>query len=92
MIVRILSEGQFKLPGAVIDDLNVIDNQMVDAVAVADEPKFRSLLGDMVGMIRERGEPVPVEELMQSDLILPEADLSMDEAASVFTGEGLFKG
>lgn len=92
MIVRILSEGQYQLPGAVVDDLNVIDNQMVDAVAVQDEPRFRSLLGDMVGMVRERGNPVPVTDLAQSDLILPEADLTMAEAASIFTGDGIFKG
>ena len=36
MIVRILSEGQFNLPGACIDELNEIDNQMVAAVESED--------------------------------------------------------
>ena len=92
MIVRILSEGQYRLPGAVLDDLNVIDNQIVEAVAVHDEPRFRELLDDMVGTVRRQGEPLPVDELVQSDLILPEADLTLAEAESIFVGEGIFAG
>ena len=47
MIVRILGEGQFNLPGAVIDDLNDIDNRMVEAVAAEDGVQFQSLLDEM---------------------------------------------
>ena len=36
MIVRILTEGQYNLPGAYIDDLNAIDNELVDVVAAED--------------------------------------------------------
>ena len=30
MIVRILTEGQFNLPGAFIDELNELDNKLVE--------------------------------------------------------------
>ena len=40
MIVRILTEGQYDLPGAYIDELNAIDNELVDVVADEDEEAF----------------------------------------------------
>ncbi len=92
MIVRILGEGQFNLPGAVIDDLNDIDNRMVEAVAAEDEVQFRSLLDEMFLLVRDRGEPLPLDQLVESDLILPETDLTLDEAEHIFIGDGLLAG
>ncbi len=92
MIIRILGEGQFNLPGSVIDDLNDIDNRMVEAVAAEDGPQFQSLLDEMFRLVRDRGEPLPVDELVESDLILPETDLTLDEAEHIFIGDGLLPG
>ena len=92
MIVRILGEGQFNLPGSVIDDLNDIDNRMVEAVATEDGAQFQSLLDEMFRLVRERGEPLPLDQLVESDLILPETDLTLDEAEHIFIGDGLLPG
>ncbi len=92
MIVRILGEGQFNLPGVVIDDLNDIDNRMVEAVATEDDAQFRSLLNEMFQLVRDRGQPLPLDQLMESDLILPETDLTLDEAEHIFIGDGLLPG
>ena len=92
MIVRILGEGQFNLPGAAIDELNDIDNRMVEAVEAEDRDALHSLLLEMETLVREKGEPVPLDELVESDLILPETDLTLEEAESIFVGEGLLPG
>ena len=92
MIVRILGEGQFNLPGSVIDDLNDIDNRMVEAVAGEDGAEFQSLLDEMFRLVRDRGESLPIVELVESDLILPETDLTLDEAKHIFIGDGLLPG
>ncbi len=92
MIVRILGEGQFNLPGSVIDDLNDIDNRMVEAVATEDGAQFQSLLDEMFRLVRDRGEPLPLDQLVESDLILPETDLTLDEAEHIFIGDGLLPG
>jgi hypothetical protein len=92
MIVRILSEGQFNLPGAQIDELNEIDNQMVEAVESEDRESFNRLLKAMLDLVREKGTEVPVDELIESDLILPEADLTLEEAEHIFIGDGLLPG
>ena len=92
MIVRISSEGQYNLPGSFIDRLNEIDNSLVEAVEAEDQAAFETLLKRMLDLVREHGEPVPVDELVESDLILPEPDLTLREAEELFVGEGLLPG
>ena len=89
MIVRILTEGQYNLPGAFVDRLNEIDNQIVDVVGDGDRDAFRKLLGEMLDHVRKNGTEVPVEELVESDVVLPEPDITLEEAAELFTGEGI---
>lgn len=89
MIVRILSEGQYNLPGAFVDRLNEIDNEIVDAVGDGDHDAFRKLLDTMLDHVRKNGTEVPVEELVESDVVLPEPDITLEEAAELFTGEGI---
>ena len=92
MIVRISSEGQYNLPGSYIDQLNEIDNELVEAVEAGEQSLFDSLLQRMLDLVRQNGAPVPDDELLESDLILPEPDLSLLEAKDLFTGEGLLPG
>ena len=92
MIVRISSEGQYNLPGSFIDQLNEIDNELVEAVAAEDQAAFETLLKRMLDLVRDNGTPVPVDELVESDLILPEPDLTLLEAEEFFVGEGLLPG
>jgi hypothetical protein len=92
MIVRILTEGQFNLPGAFIDDLNEIDNRLVEVVELDDEVKFAPLLKEMLDLVRNNGTPVPIDELVESDLVLPEPDITLVEAEELFVGEGLLPG
>lgn len=89
MIVRILTEGQYNLPGAYIDALNEIDNELVEVVAADDEPEFKRALKKMLDLVRENGSPVPLDEIVESDLVLPEPDITLLEAEEMFVGEGL---
>lgn len=92
MIVRIMTEGQYDLPGAYIDDLNKIDNDLVEVVAQENEAEFATLLKKMLDLVRDNGTPVPLDELVESDLVLPEPDITLIEAEEVFVGEGLVPG
>ncbi len=92
MIVRILTEGQYSFPGAGVDELNEIDNRLVEVVEDGNEEEFNQLLKQMLDLVREKGTTVPVDELVESDLVLPEPDLTLKEAEEIFTGEGLVPG
>ena len=89
MIVRILTEGQYNLPGAYIDDLNAIDNELVEVVESGDRDAFDLTLKRMLDLVRDNGTPVPVDELVESDLVLPEPDITLEEAGELFVGEGI---
>ncbi len=92
MIVRILTEGQYNLPGVHVDELNEIDNRLVEVVELEDRPQFDVLLKQLLDLVREKGTPVPVDELVESDLVLPEPDITLEEAEELFTGEGILPG
>ena len=54
-----------------------------------DRGAFHKLLDDMLDHVRKSGTEVPVEELVESDIVLPEPDITLEEAAKLFTGEGI---
>lgn len=92
MIVRISTEGQYRLSGADIDRLNEIDNDIVRAVQTGDSHTFDRKLSELLHHVRERGQEVPIDEIVESDIILPAPGITIDEATSIFSGEGLVPG
>ena len=89
MIVRISGEGQFKLPDEDAGRLNELDNRAVSAVEQGDETGFKELWSQMLELVASDGNRIDDEELVESDVILPPRDISFEEAAGEFTGEGL---
>ncbi len=89
MIVRIASEGQFRLPDDIQTKLNELDNEAVTAVESGDEDRFRELFEQMLELVENGGEPLADDELVESQVIIPPRDLSFEEAKGEFTGEGL---
>ncbi len=91
MIIRIMSEGQYRVSSAILDDLNLIDNRIVDQVAKNDEAGFKEELSRLITTIKAKGEPLDPAEIVESDIIVPPADLTLDEAKRVFSGCGLIQ-
>ena len=89
MIVRILTEGQDKLSSTYLDQLNEIDNKIVGMVETDNKESFHKLLEEMLNLVRENGTAVPIDEITESDIVLPEPDITINEAGELFTGEGL---
>ena len=89
MIIRIRTEGQYNLSGQFLDDLNDLDNKLVDIIAQEDRDGFETALKEMLDLVRNNGEAVPIDELVESDVVLPEPDLTLEEAEELFVGEGL---
>jgi PspAA-like protein len=89
VIVRIMGEGQYRLPEDVHGRVNELDNAVVAAVEKDDEDGFHVAFEEMLDVIRTAGEHLGDEELETSEVIVPPADTSMAEAAADFSGEGL---
>jgi hypothetical protein len=89
VIVRIATEGQYRVPDGSAEKLNELDNAAVAAVDGDDEDGFHTTFEQMLELVRREGQPLGDDELEDSDVILPPPDLSFVEAAAEFTGEGL---
>jgi hypothetical protein len=88
MIVRVSGEGQYRLEGAE-GKLNELDNAVVAAVQAKDQNDYRASYDALLQFVRSSGTPLPEDELVGSDLILPPPDLSLEEAEQEFQSEGL---
>jgi hypothetical protein len=89
VIVRVAGEGQYRIPDADQDKLNELDNAAVEAVDSGDEARFQELWGQMLTLVQSDGNALDNDELVESDIILPPRDISLEEARSEFTGDGL---
>jgi hypothetical protein len=92
VIVRIATEGQYRLDDEHAQRLNELDNAIVDAVEAGNEGTFRQLFDEMLEIVRSNGTEVGEDDLDASDVIIPPSDLTMEEAAEEFSGEGLIPG
>jgi hypothetical protein len=89
MIVRISGEDQYRLADDQTDRLNELDNAVVTACRGGDEAAYERTFAELLDFVRTQGTRVGDDELEGSDLILPPADLSFEEAGREFSGEGL---
>lgn len=92
MIVRILGEGQFHLSSAALDELNELDNRIVETVSTGDQEAFHRLFAQFLQTVRRQGQPLAVDDLRPSDVVLPGTDTSFAEARELFVEEGLIPG
>ena len=89
MIVRIMGEGQLRLDAGSLDDLNRLDEELGAAIDSGDDERFRAALLALLDAVRAVGTPVPDEELVDSDLVLPYAEAHVDEVRAMLTDDGL---
>lgn len=90
MIVRIATEGQYRLDDVKLAHVNELDNQLVQLVSSQDTEGFATVFAALLEYIRTNGEKLADTELVESSIILPAPDLSASEAAEFFSGEGMF--
>ena len=92
VIVRVAGEGQFRVGDNALAKLNEIDNRALAAVEGGDEDGFRALLAEMIALVRDHGETLADDDLSTSDVVVPPADTTMEEARAEFSGDGLIPG
>ncbi len=92
MIIRILSEGQYDVPDAEVDALNELDEKLEASVQRGETEQFTAALGALLDKVRSVGTPVPLDEFIESDLLLPFSDASIEEVQDLLGDEGLIPG
>ena len=90
MIVRLMHEGQYEVPDSLRDELDAADDRALAALADGDVDALNASVEEMWELVRANGTPLPADELTpSSDVIVPPADLTLEEAQELLTGEGL---
>jgi len=91
-IVRIMGQGQFRINEDTVKRINEIDDTIVQILQnerKADDQEYRTKITEMVQTIKSKGQKLEDKELVESDIIVPDTDISLDEAKKVFQGEGI---
>lgn len=90
-IVRIMGQGQFTVDNSTLKRLSELDDSIVQLVSKdrSDDTEFRNRLTELTRIVESKGKPLDPKEIIQSDIILPSTDLSVDEAKKLFMGEGV---
>lgn len=90
-IVRIMGQGQFTVDNKTLRELSRVDSSIVQLVSNdrPDDTEFKKRLSQLTKIVEMTGKPLSPKEIIQSDIILPSVDLSIEEAKKLFKGEGV---
>ena len=98
VIIRISGQGQFKVSTEILDKINEIDNSIVDLIENVSlgssdhkltQKELQAKLTEMNNLITSKGQPMDDKEIVESGVIVPDSDLSIEEATKIFKGEGI---
>lgn len=89
-IVRILGRKQSRVDKETVRDTNKVDNTIAEILEnenKADDQEFKTKIIKLVQTIISKGQKLNDKELVESDLIVPDSDISVEEAKKVFKGK-----
>ena len=92
MIVRILGLGQWTMEPEPLLELNDIDEAVEKAVAEGDRKQLRKELQRLVDAVRSNGQEVPDDLIVESDLVLPDVDATLDEVKKLLESTSEYYG
>ncbi len=94
MIVRILGLGQFRLEADDLPAVEGADDAVEQAISSGDDQALRRALSDLIDAVVQAGDPVPDQEFVASDVVIPPADSTLADLAEMGAEgeEGLIPG
>lgn len=92
-IVRVMGHGQFRVSNRTAKKISRIDNELIKIIESRKEgeKKYSRRVLDVLGLVKKDGIPLEHNEIIQSDIIVPGADISIEEAKNLFTDQHLLK-
>jgi hypothetical protein len=92
LIIRILGEGQYDVAESALDRLNELDDAVEAAIDAGDDAAFRAAFDALLDGVRTIGVTHDLQDIHESDLILPHGDASMAEVRDFLADDGLIPG
>ncbi len=82
-VLRIQGEDQFRLAEADRAQLDAFDKDLVAAINAGDEAAFKGVLTHLLEFVRNRGQKLPPDQIVKSDIVVPSEDMSLEEAKAI---------
>ena len=76
MIIRIVGEGQWQVPDIEMGHLNRIDARVEHAIETTSQNELTEALTELVTTVRTVGTPIADDNIIDSDLIVPDVSAS----------------
>lgn len=92
MIVRIMGQGQWVLEPEHLLELNELDRALEDRVEAGDQDGMVEALERLVEGVKRLGVEVPEDVLAESDLVLPDVDVTLEEVRALLDSTSEFYG
>jgi hypothetical protein len=89
VIVRISGTGQYELDDDSVKKLDELDTALTNAYHTGNDADFRACLHKAVTFVEQAGKPVPHEQILPSDVIMPPDDSGLEDAKDFMSNEGL---
>jgi phage shock protein A len=83
MVVRIVGEGQWRVPAGLAPALDGLDEALLSAINDGDESSYNRLVGQLTKLIKAQGNALANNDLSSSDLVVPGDGMTLDEARRV---------
>lgn len=90
MIVRIMGQGQWVMEPEHLLELNELDRTLEARVEAGDEAGMVEALTALVAGVRTLGAEVPADVIVESDLVLPDVDISLDDVRALLASTSEF--
>jgi len=83
MVVRIVGEGQWRVPAGLGPALDGLDQALLSAIEDSDESSYNRLVAQLTKLIKSQGSALAANDLSSSDLVVPGDGMTLDEARRV---------
>jgi len=92
VIIRIMGEGQLELDDSAVEELNLLDAKLEEAVNGGNETAFSTALQALLDRARTLGKSLPPDAIEPSGLILPQEGATIAEVRELLSDGGLIPG
>jgi phage shock protein A len=88
LVVRIAGNDQYRLPVSIRPALDGLDAALVRAIDANDAEGFAQCTAELIKLIHSTGEKLERDDLRSSDLIVPSADMTVEDAKRLMSENG----
>jgi len=90
-IIRVMGHGQYKVDNRTAKLIIKKDLEMVKIIQTHEqaEREYARSVAEVESLVKRSGIPLDYKEIVQSDIIVPAAEVTIDDAKNLFRGVGL---